>query len=67
MGYVTKNEANKMYVVTDKREIERRVRNIKLRAVLLKNLVINFKETTGVDMQEEIIGYFKVRFEEDKT
>jgi len=56
-----------MYAVTDKREIERRAKNIKLRAVLLKNLVINFKETTGVDMQEEIIGYFKVRFEEDKT
>ena len=48
-----------MYAVTSKREIERRAKNIKLRTVLLKNLVINFKETTGVDMQEEIIGYFK--------
>ena len=51
-------------MITDKREIERRAKNIKLRAVLLKNLVINFKETTGVDMREEIIEYFKITLEE---
>lgn len=55
-----------MYVVTDKREIERRVKNIKLRAVLLKNLVINLKKSTGVDMHEEIIDYFRERLEEKK-
>ena len=56
-----------MYAVTDKREIARRVKNLKLRAVLLKNLVINLKQSTGVDMKEEIIEYFKERLEEDKT
>ena len=56
-----------MYAVTDKREIERRAKNIKLRAVLLKNLVINLKESTGVDMQEEIIEFFKDRLEEAKN
>ena len=56
-----------MYAVTDEREIARRVKNIKLRAVILKNLVINLKESTGVDMQEEIIEYFKNRLEGDKN
>ena len=51
----------------DKREKERRVKNIKLRAVLLKNLVINLKKSTGIDMRDEIIDYFKDRFEENKT
>ena len=51
----------------DKREKERRIKNIKLRAVLLKNLVINLKESTGIDMRDEIIAYFKDRLEEDKT
>ena len=55
-----------MHRVTDKREIARRVKNLKLRAVLLKNLVINLKESTGVDMQEEIIEYLKDRLKEDK-
>jgi hypothetical protein len=53
-----------MYAVTDKREIARRVKNIKLRAVLLKNLVINLKKSTGVDMRDEIIEYLKERLEE---
>ena len=53
-------------VVTDKREIERRVKNTKLRAVLLKNLVIDVKKTTGIDMRDEIIEYFRDRFEEAK-
>lgn len=56
-----------MYVVTDKREIARRVKNLKLRAVLLKNLVLNIKKSTGVDMKEEIIEYFEERLEEGKT
>ena len=56
-----------MYAVTDKREIARRVKNLKLRAVLLKNLVIDLKKSTGVDMSEEIIGYLKERLEEGKT
>ena len=56
-----------MYAIRDKREIERRAKNIKLRAVLLKNLVINLKQSTGVDMRGEIIEYLKERLEEDKT
>ena len=55
-----------MYAVTDKREIARRVKNLKLRAVLLKNLVIDLKKTTGIDMRNEIIEYFRDRLEEDK-
>ena len=57
---------NKMYAVTDKREIARRVKNLKLRAVVLKNLVINLKKSTGIDMHEEILEYFKERLEENK-
>ena len=59
-----RGQANKMYVVTDKREIARRIKNIKLRAVLLKNLVIALKKSTGIDMRDEIIDYLKDRFEE---
>ena len=55
-----------MYAVTDKREIARRVKNLKLRAVILKNLVINLKKSTGIDMHEEILEYFKERLEENK-
>ena len=55
-----------MYAVTDKREIARRAKNLKLRAVfLLKNLVIDLRKTTGIDMHEEIIGYLKERLEEE--
>ena len=61
-----RRRANKMYAVTDKREIARRVKNLKLRAVLLKNLVIDLKKTTGIDMRNEIIEYFRDRLEEDK-
>jgi hypothetical protein len=56
---------NKMYAVTDKREIARRVKNLKLRAVLLKNLVINLKKSTGIDMHEEILDYFRERLEDE--
>ena len=56
-----------MYAVTDRREIARRVKNLKLRAVILKNLVINLKKSTGVDMHEEILDYFRERLEEEKT
>ena len=48
----------------DKREIERRAKNIKSRAVLLKNLVIDLKKSTGIDMCDEIIGFFEDRFKE---
>lgn len=51
----------------DKREKERRVKNIKLRAVLLKNLVIDLKKSTGIDMRDEIIEYFRDRLEGDKN
>ena len=48
----------------DKREKERRAKNIKLRAVLLKNLVIGLKKTTGIDLRDEIIEYLEDRFDE---
>ena len=50
----------------DKREMERRVKNIKLRAVLLKNLVIDLKKSTGIDMRDEIIEYFRDRLDAEK-
>ena len=50
----------------DKREKERRVKNIKLRAVLLKNLVIDLKKSTGIDMRDEIIEYFRDRLDAEK-
>ena len=53
-----------MYAVTDRREIGRRVKNLKLRTVILKNLVIDLKKSTGVDMHEEILDYFRERLEE---
>ena len=53
-----------MYAVTDRREIARRRKNLKLRAVILKNLVINLKKSTGIDMHEEILDYFRERLEE---
>jgi len=55
-----------MYSVTSKREIERRVKTLKLRTFLLKNLVINLKKSTGVDMSKEIIEYFRERLEDKK-
>jgi len=56
-----------MHQIPSKREIERRTKNIKLRAVLLKNLVLALKKSTGVDMRGEIIEYFKERLEEDEV
>ena len=56
-----------MYAVTSKREIERRVKNLKLRTVLLKNLVINLKKSTGVDMSKEIIEYLKNKLGEKEV
>ena len=52
-------------VITDKREIERRVKNVKLRAVHLKNRVLYLKKSTGVDLRDEIIAYLKDRFDEN--
>ena len=54
-----------MYAVTDRREIARRVKNLKLRAVLLKNLVKDLKKSTGVNMSKEITDYFKDRLDDE--
>ena len=48
----------------DEQEKERRVKRIRLRAVILKDRVLDVKRTTGIDMREEIMGFFKKRFEE---
>lgn len=48
----------------DNQEKERRVKNIRLRAVLLKDRVLGVKRTTGIDMREEIMVFFRERFEE---
>lgn len=53
--------------ITDKREIERRVKNVKLRAVILKNRVLDVKKSTGVDLRDEIIEYLEDRFEEKEN
>ena len=48
----------------DKREKERRIKRIRLRAVILKDSVLDVKRTTGIDMREEIVEFFRERFEE---
>ena len=48
----------------DKREKERRVKRIRLQAVILKDRVLDVKRTTGIDMREEIMEFFRDRFEE---
>ena len=53
-------------LITDKREKERRVKRIRLRAVILKDRVLDVKRTTGIDMREEIIEFFEERFEKEK-
>ena len=50
----------------NKREKELMVKNIRLRAVVLKDRVLDFKRTTGIDMREEIIAFFRDRFGEKK-
>ena len=51
-------------VIKDKREIERRVKNVKLRAVILKNRVLDVKKSTGIDLRDEIIEFLEDRFDE---
>ena len=51
----------------DDTEKERRVKRIRLRAVILKDRVLDVKKTTGIDMREEIMEFFRSRFEEKKN
>ena len=48
----------------DEQEKERRVKGIRLRVVILKDRVFDVKRTTGIDMREEIMEFFRDRFEE---
>jgi len=50
----------------DAKEKERRVQRVRLRAVILKDRVLDVKRTTGIDMREEIMEFFRDRFEEKK-
>ena len=50
----------------DKREQERRGKRIRLQAVILKDRVFDVKRTTGIDMREEIMEFFRDRFEEEE-
>lgn len=50
----------------DEREKERRVKRIRLQAVILKDRVLDVKKSTGIDMREEITEFFRDRFEEKK-
>ena len=50
----------------DEREKERRVKRIRLQAVILKDRVLDVKRTTGIDMRVEITEFFRDRFEEKK-
>ena len=49
----------------DEREKERRVKRIRLQAVILKDRVLDVKKSTGIDMREEIMEFFRNRFEEN--
>ena len=49
----------------DGKEKERRINNIRLRAVVLKGLVIDLKKTGGIDMRKEIINFFEEEEEEN--
>lgn len=51
----------------DKREIERRVKNVKLQAVHLKNRVFDVKKSTGIDLRDEIIEYLEDMFKGKET
>ena len=42
------------------------VKRIRLRVVILKDRVLDFKRTTGIDMREEIMEFFRDRFGEKK-
>ena len=43
----------------DAKEKERRMDNIRLRAVLLESFIIDLKETGGIDMRQEIINFLE--------
>ena len=47
-----------------KREKERRVKYLRTKAVVLKSLVLDLKKSAGIDMSDEIIGFFEDRFKE---
>ena len=48
------------------KEKELIAKRIRLRAVILKDRVLDVKRTTGIDMREEIIEFFRDRFGEKK-
>lgn len=53
-------------IMNDK-EKERRVKRIRLRAVILKDRVFDLLKDTKIDMREELMEFFKDRFEEKKN
>lgn len=42
----------------DNREKELMVKRIRLRAVILKSLVLEFEKDTGIDMLPEMVNFF---------
>ena len=42
----------------DAKEKERRMDNIRLRAVLLEGLIIDLEKTGGIDMRQEMVNFF---------
>ena len=51
----------------DAKEKERRIHDIRLRANILKSLVLDLKKTGGIDMQKEIINSFEEDEEENES
>lgn len=39
-------------------EKERRINNIRLRADILKSLVLDLEKTGGIDMRQEMVNFF---------
>ena len=46
------------------KEKERRVQRVRQRAVILKDRVFDLLKDTKIDMREELMEFFKDRFEE---
>lgn len=42
----------------DTKEKERRINNIRLRATILKSLVLDLEKTGGIDMRQEMVNFF---------
>ena len=42
----------------DAKEKERRINNIRLRATILKSLIIDLEKTGGIDMLMEMVNFF---------